>query len=269
MMEINFKQSLISVAHSLGLMKLIDYTLFNISRLKNTKSNKEFVKLHPEIALPPDSMIYSSFQLNYKSYYFGSLKSAEWIVNLAKPYVKINSASILDWGCGSGRIVRHIPSIAKKAHVFGADSNASSIEWCRKHIKNVDFEIYDSDAALSYRDSQFSFIYGVSTLTQFTEALQIDWINEIKRVLKKKGIFLLTTNGESFKRNLSNTEQNKFDKDELVIKKRASKGGHSTISFQSENFMRNLLKGFEVLAFAPGNVNAYKAQQDVWVVRKI
>ena len=55
--------------------------------------------------------------------------------------MNFNKASILDWGCGPGRIVRHLPSIVSKAKIFGSDYNEESINWCRENIEDVGFEV--------------------------------------------------------------------------------------------------------------------------------
>ena len=96
--------------------------------LKNRAQNTEFKKQHPGVILPPDYLMYESFQINYSKYYIGGREDAREIIDLARPFVNFNSSSILDWGCGPARLIRHFPSIlGKQNEYFGTDYNATTI----------------------------------------------------------------------------------------------------------------------------------------------
>jgi SAM-dependent methyltransferase len=136
----DIKQHIVSIARSIGLMNMFDLLLFNYSKIKNRSMNRAFINDNPFIALPPDYMMYESFQVNYRSYYYDSIESANGIIDLARPFVNFDKASVLDWGCGPGRIVRHLPSIINKAKIYGSDYNKDSIKWCKENITGVYFE---------------------------------------------------------------------------------------------------------------------------------
>lgn len=110
-MNVDNKQKLISFLRSIGLIKLVDSVLFRYSSWKNRKQNLLFKSNYPEIKLPPDYMMYESFQVDYNSYYEDSKESAKWIVDLVRKYKDLSKAIILDWGCGPGRLVRHLPMV--------------------------------------------------------------------------------------------------------------------------------------------------------------
>ena len=267
-MRPDFKQSIIAIARSIGLIKIIDLGLFNYSRLKNYSRNNSFKKENPGIVLPPDYMMYESFQVNYNSYYFDSIKSAKGIIELARPYVDFKKASVLDWGCGPGRIVRHLPSIIPKSKIYGCDYNAISINWCKSAIEDVHFVKNDLAPPLAFSDSQFNYIYGISIFTHLSEEMHHKWIAELYRVLAKGGALMLTTHGDSFYKKLTKKEMSTFSNGELTIRGNTVEGHRSYVAFHPEQYFRKLVSRFKVLAFSPGDVNALKPQQDVWVLRK-
>ncbi|MDZ7626596.1 MAG: hypothetical protein U5J96_19370 [Ignavibacteriaceae bacterium] len=41
-----------------------------------------FKEKNPDVILPPDYMIYESFQMNYENYYNDSVSTAEWLDKL-------------------------------------------------------------------------------------------------------------------------------------------------------------------------------------------
>src|SRR6185503_2695443 len=42
--------------------------------------------------------------------------------------------SVLDFGCGCGRVIRHLESFPN-ADLYGADVHRSMIGWCRQHLR--------------------------------------------------------------------------------------------------------------------------------------
>lgn len=267
-MKSDIKQNIVAIARGVGLMKVIDRLLFHYSRIKNRSVNRAFFEANPSISLPPDYMMYESFQVNYPRYYFDSMKSAEGIIELARPFVNFDKASVLDWGCGPGRIVRHLPALIKKAKIYGSDYNKESIKWCRENIPGVHFEVNGLAPPLHFEASQFNYIYGISIFTHLSEAMHTEWIAELNRVLAKKGVLMLTTHGDSFKNKLTNKELECYESGNITIRGNTTEGHRSYVAFHPEAYFRELVKDFEVLAFAPGSVDALKPQQDVWVLRK-
>ena len=57
--------------------------------------------------------------------------------------------SILDWGCGCGRVLRYLLQIDIKAKIFGCDIDGDLINWCGKNIHNAKFNIVNSHTPAS------------------------------------------------------------------------------------------------------------------------
>jgi hypothetical protein len=98
--------------------------------------------------------------------------------------------------------------------------------------------------------------------------MHVEWIEELYRVLAKGGVLMLTTHGDSFVKKLTNKELECYYSGSITIRGNTTEGHRSYVAFHPEAYFRKLVKDFEVLAFSPGNVDALKPQQDVWVLRK-
>jgi SAM-dependent methyltransferase len=136
-----------------GLLMVSDYVRYVILKALNHKKNRYFKKMNPEVILPPDYLMYESFQLDYKKYYDDSRETAIWLRDHFKKHVLLQNIRILDWGCGPGRIIRHLPDVINNGCSFyGTDYNAKTIDWCKQNIQGVSFNQNTLEAKLTYKD---------------------------------------------------------------------------------------------------------------------
>lgn len=103
--------------------------------------------------------------------------------------------SILDFGCGCGRITQKLLS-GSKTNFFGCDLDGDAILWCQKNIPEVKFIINSSTPPLPYENNSFDFIFAVSVFTHLNKEYQISWLQELNRILKPGGFLFMTINGE-------------------------------------------------------------------------
>lgn len=246
-----------------------DYFVFLLNKIKNRKKNKRFLKENPDIILPPDYLIYESFQLDYKKYYTDSIESARWLTGLFRKYSPLYNINILDWGCGPGRIIRHLPTLIGNSSVFfGTDYNPRTITWCRNNIPGVTFSNNGLEPPLDYNNQLFHIIYGISIFTHLSEPMHESWINELHRVLSPGGIMLITTQGNAFRVKLTASELQRFDQDKLVVRGKVKEGHRTFSAFQPVGYMKQLLIDFQILEHQEGK-NDGRPQQDIWIVKKI
>jgi SAM-dependent methyltransferase len=265
------KGQISNLLRRLRLFYFADCGRYYIEMFNNRKINRDFKKHNPEVKLPPDYLIYESFQLNYQKYYTESIETARWLTDHLKKHIDLKNKRILDWGCGPGRIIRHLPEITGNGcEFFGTDYNRKSIEWCTGNLPGIKFNKNDLDAQLPYDNDFMDVIYGISILTHLSEELNYYWFNELHRILKKGGIMLLTTQGNNFKIKLTESELKKYN-DNLLIVRGHVKEGHRTFTvFHPEGFMMNLLKNVEILEHIetlPGKSGWLP--QDIWIIRKL
>ncbi|MFT4533343.1 MAG: SAM-dependent methyltransferase [Saprospiraceae bacterium] len=264
------KGNVSNLLRKLRLMHLTDRVRYYIQSYKNKQANKAFLNANPNIILPPDYLMYESFQINYEKYLVGGKDVADWIVNILNKYDTLQNVSILDWGCGPGRVIRHMPELlGNGSKVFGTDYNTKSITWCKGNLPNIEFNLNTLDPSLPYPHETFDFIYGISIFTHLSEEMHYKWTYELKRVLKQGGVLFLTTQGDNFKKIMSPPEIAQFNKGELVVRGNVIEGHRTYSAFHSDSFMRSLFKNDEILEVIIQNDKDGKATpQDAWVVRK-
>ena len=118
------------------------------------------------------------------------------VIKKYKLYKK--NKSILDFGCSSGRVLRHFQAEHKKMGwiLNGCDVQAKAIEWMRFNFPSH-FNIFTNTTLphLPLPDSSVDFIYGFSVFTHI-KYLWDAWLLELKRVLKPGGILVQTIHTE-------------------------------------------------------------------------
>jgi SAM-dependent methyltransferase len=102
---------------------------------------------------------------------------------------------ILDFGCGSARVLRHFSHRPASCHLYGTDLDPEAIDWCRRAIPFATFERNGAQPPLPFPSASFDLIYAVSVFTHLDEELQKAWLAELKRVAAPGGLLLLTTHG--------------------------------------------------------------------------
>ncbi|MCE4064213.1 class I SAM-dependent methyltransferase [Chryseobacterium gleum] len=266
------KSKLSKYLRKLKLLRFADQIRFYYTWLKMYKKNKQFRSLHPHIKLPKDYLMYESFLLDYDSYYNGGKVTAEWIISLInKHHKQIKHLKILDWGCGPGRVIRHMPTLLEESNQFFAtDYNEDSINWCSKNIHHVDFSKNKLSPPLSYENDFFDIIYGISIFTHLSEKMHIEWIKELRRVLKKDGILIVSLQGNNFKLKLTSTELKEFTNGKLVVRGNTKEGHRMYSAFHPETFVKCLFKDFTILNHIVYSDDLAKKNipQDIWVLKK-
>jgi len=175
-------------------------------------------------------------------------------------------SSILDFGCGCGRVIRHWRSLPAKLH--GADCNPNSIAWCRRHLPFAEFQANTLEPRLDYADQQFDFAYALSVLTHTREDLQQPWMNELWRVLKPGGYLLITTQGEEYLPKLTNAERDLYSRGQVVVRYANAAGTNLCSSYHSDRCVRERLAGnFSVILSRP-RAAAGNGNQDVYLLRR-
>lgn len=105
--------------------------------------------------------------------------------------------SVLDFGCGPGRVVTWFQSMYKDWRFFGTDIDNEAINWARENLSHIaSFDCNKSQPPLQYEDAYFDFIFSISIFTHLPEDMQAEWLTELKRVVKIGGILALSVHNE-------------------------------------------------------------------------
>ena len=177
--------------------------------------------------------------------------------------------SILDFGCGPGRVIVNIPesSEGKTRKSYGADIDPEAIAWCKKHIPSSRFTIVDKDPPLPFDDNSFDLIYTISVFTHLDETMQFSWLDELRRVLKPNGIAIASLHGD-YHRTLSGKSRD-ISRGFKYTRAKVSKHGlpdfYQDAQHSREYVEREWANYFEVLDYVERGVSDH---HDAVVLRK-
>lgn len=118
---------------------------------------------------------------------------------LAKNYKSINDcSSILDFGCGWGRIIRFFLKDIDESNLWGIDCYKEMIDLCKTQNLRCKLEAIDTMPPTRFAPETFDMIYLYSVFSHLSEAAHLKWLEEFKRILKPSGMVIATTRPRGF-----------------------------------------------------------------------
>ena len=221
------------------------------------------------LPLPPPQLVYIvGGHYDIEKFYRKGALGAQCIRSILESNgLDINAfESILDFGCGCGRIMRHWNTLSGP-RLYGSDYNPHLIKWCEKSLTFAEFKLNQYASRLDYKDNRFDFIYAISLFTHLDKDLQSFWISELTRVLKPGGYLLITVHGTTRLQQLTPKQREEFESGQVIILNEKYSGTNVCNTYHPEEYVRqNLAKGLILVDFIPGG--AEDANQDALVLRK-
>jgi SAM-dependent methyltransferase len=174
--------------------------------------------------------------------------------------------SVLDFGCGCGRVTRWWGDFS--GQVAGSDVSTPAIEWCRANLPFGRFERNALAPPLVFDDESFDLVYALSVFTHLTADLQLAWRDEVRRVLRPGGLLLLTTHGRSYVPRLGDEERASFERGELVVRWGDVAGTNLCSAYHPEAYLRDTFAdGFDFLELEAEGARG-NPTQDLVLLRK-
>jgi SAM-dependent methyltransferase len=104
--------------------------------------------------------------------------------------------SMLDWGCGCGRVTRHlIADRLPHQRVTGIDIDADNVAFAAGHYPGGSFRAIDLLPPTSFADASFDFVVATSVMTHLDEPTQFAWLAELRRITRPGAVVILTAHG--------------------------------------------------------------------------
>jgi len=206
------------------------------------------VRANDGLPLPPRRLMVRVAGTADADWFLRSGRAAYDAIAAHVPLAEVET--VLDFGCGCGRVLRYW-----RGHgglVAGSDQDGPAVEWCRRNLPFALCERNDLAPPLAFADETFDLVYALSVFTHFTAELQVAWRDELRRVLRPGGRLLLTTHGRSYLPRLEAEERDRFEAGELVVRWGELPGSNLCSAYHPERYLRETLAaGFEVVAFEP------------------
>lgn len=220
---------------------------------------------HTGIALPPPILRLSSAGTTDVDWF---LRSGAAAYRLLEELGAKDGGAILDFGCGCGRVLRHVPPGDRDRH-RGVDWNRRAIRWCRRNLAPMRFVRCGLAPPLpDGLGRRFGLVYAFSVFTHLTEDLQAPWLAELAARLELGGVLLISTHGKSYLSDLSMEERARFEVGELVVRQPRVAGTNVCAAYHPAEAMQRLVPpGLEVLEHRPAGALG-NPTQDLWVLRR-
>lgn len=105
---------------------------------------------------------------------------------------------VLEFGCGSARMLRCLVDVAEHHEVWGVDINAESISWCLANLSPpFNFVTSTTMPSLPFEDQTFGLVYAGSVFTHISELADM-WLAELRRITRPGGFLYLTVQDQGY-----------------------------------------------------------------------
>jgi SAM-dependent methyltransferase len=115
-------------------------------------------------------------------------------LNNASPAGLLQFHSILDFGCGCGRLARMLKGFPGR--LVGCDIDARHIEWVNANLDYMSAVHTVPNQPLPFAQDEFDCIISISVFTHLDEQSQHLYLQELARCVKPGGHLFLTVHGE-------------------------------------------------------------------------
>jgi SAM-dependent methyltransferase len=268
------KQIAVNVLRALRLLPLAERIRYMLDVARTHTVNREYRRLHPEIQFPPTWIAYDAYRsCGYDRYYNKGQHAATEVYQIYDallPRTAEPETRILEWGCGPGRVIRHLPRLdaSRRLRVSGCDYNADSIHWCQKAIVECEFALNQLHPPLPYPDDSLDFLYSISVYTHLSQKNQTAWLHENLRVVRPGGFVMLTVHGDNFRGRLTSAERGQYDKVGVVERAKVLEGSRLFSTFNSTDYMMTTMLAGRRVVMHDRNTRKAFGGQDIFVVEK-
>jgi SAM-dependent methyltransferase len=143
---------------------------------------------------PPEKLMQNTTGLTNEPD-FASHGADFWMaLSQASPKPLSQFASILDFGCGCGRLARMFKG--HPGRIVGCDIDHRHVDWCSSALKFMETRLSTVRPPIPFADSEFEAVISISIFTHLNESTQDLFLAELARVCRKGGFLFLTIHGE-------------------------------------------------------------------------
>ncbi len=107
----------------------------------------------------------------------------------------LSGKRVLDYGCGHGRITRHLNTFLHPSKLVVADVWDSAVNFCAKEFNATPFLVSEENK-ISMLDEKFDLIISYSVFSHIPPHLFEFTLSELKKILDSEGLLLFTTKGD-------------------------------------------------------------------------
>lgn len=177
---------------------LIDICLIGMANGNKVTKMETWYSLKLSINIPPAHLmkreLNNEISSNFRASCFKSYRELwEAVCKYRDPK---SIRTMLDWGCGCGRLISMFLNLSEIPDIHGCDIDREAIDWCKDNFSRVRFAVNPPVPPTEYPDNFFDLVIGNSVFTHLTKDIQLAWLEEMKRIISPGGLFLASVHGE-------------------------------------------------------------------------
>lgn len=104
--------------------------------------------------------------------------------------VRLEGSSILELGCGAGRVLRYFSRYSAATMFTGADWDGEAVDWCRRELSFAEFVTIPSSAPSPLRASSFDAVLVPTLFEHLEPTAALAWVEECARLLRPGGVVI-------------------------------------------------------------------------------
>ena len=198
----------------------------------------------------------------------GGREALAWIDPLVRAHgpALADTQAILDFGCGAGRVLRHLPRHG--ARVGGMDCNPYLSAWVREHLPFVDTRVSPLAPTGAAADNGWDLVLATDVFTHLDVRLQTAWAAELARMTKPGSLVVLTVAGAGRAHELPAQARAAFNAGRPVVRGARFAGTNACRAYHPADAIDDVfeVEGLELLEHVPDM--ATDVDQDAVLLRR-
>lgn len=229
------------------------------------------------IPLPEPALVHLTQGLHDQEFYRSTIVPAalNTVAYLAGTGVDAaGPCRVLDFGCGSGRLLVGWHALGSGHALSGCDINLELVDWSRRNLPgSIDVRLSGPLPPLPYEDAAFDVVFAVSVFTHLSLASQRAWVDELRRVVRPGGALVVTLHGESYVPHIFPGRPEVVDelrRSGHVVTPVGDVGSNQFASLHTRGFARRLFRGFELAGFFPnGRIGGRRLPYPTFILQDV
>jgi SAM-dependent methyltransferase len=168
-------------------------------------------------------------------------------------------ARLLDFGCGSGRVLRHLVG---EWELYGCDTDAEAIAWSQRHLP-ARFSTNAALPPLPFESEFFAGVFSVSVFTHLPMELQRAWAAELGRILVRDGLCVVSVLGPELLDNYPDLgipeHRARLAADGFLYIDGGTHFSNKTAVHTQDAITRIFTPEFEIIEYLPGGLDGFQS----------